>query len=292
MLKSMTGFGKRQAAWGGSTIVAEVRSVNHRYREVVTRLPKGLMGLEEELKGLVYQRCHRGRIDLSVVMTGDRETQKLLKVDLPVAKHYYRVLRELRQDLKLNGSIDVAFLASFREIFSVGESPIEEGQTDKVIKRLVAGAVRDMEKMRHREGRTLLRDIRYRLGEVRRAHGLIQRRLPQVVRGYFQRMKARVEQLVGKEPFEESRLNQELAMFADRCDITEELTRLESHVSQFETMARGSEPVGRKLDFLLQEMGREVNTIGSKANDAEISNYVVQVKSELEKIREQVQNVE
>jgi len=157
---------------------------------------------------------------------------------------------------------------------------------------LVAGAVRDMEKMRHREGRTLLRDIRYRLGEVRRAHGLIQRRLPQVVRGYFQRMKARVEQLVGKEPFDESRLNQELAMFADRCDITEELTRLESHVSQFETMARGSEPVGRKLDFLLQEMGREVNTIGSKANDAEISNYVVQVKSELEKIREQVQNVE
>lgn len=292
MLKSMTGFGKRQAAWGGSTIVAEVRSVNHRYREVVTRLPKGLMGLEEELKGLVYQRCHRGRIDLSVVMTGDRETPKLLKVDLPVAKHYYRVLRELRQDLKLNGSIDVAFLASFREIFSVGESPIGEGQTDKVIKRLVAGAVRDMEKMRHREGRTLLRDIRYRLGEVRRAHGLIQRRLPQVVRGYFQRMKARVEQLVGKEPFDESRLNQELAMFADRCDITEELTRLESHVSQFETMARGSEPVGRKLDFLLQEMGREVNTIGSKANDAEISNYVVQVKSELEKIREQVQNVE
>ena len=292
MLKSMTGFGKRQVAWGGSTIVAEVRSVNHRYREVVTRLPKGLMGLEEELKGLVYQRCHRGRIDLSVVMTGDRETPKLLKVDLPVAKHYYRVLRELRQDLKLNGSIDVAFLASFREIFSVGESPIGEGQTDKVIKRLVAGAVRDMEKMRHREGRTLLRDIRYRLGEVRRAHGLIQRRLPQVVRGYFQRMKARVEQLVGKEPFDESRLNQELAMFADRCDITEELTRLESHVSQFETMARGSEPVGRKLDFLLQEMGREVNTIGSKANDAEISNYVVQVKSELEKIREQVQNVE
>ena len=292
MLKSMTGFGKRQAAWGGSTIVAEVRSVNHRYREVVTRLPKGLMGLEEELKGLVYQRCHRGRIDLSVVMTGDRETPKLLKVDLPVAKHYYRVLRELRQDLKLNGSIDVAFLASFREIFSVGESPIGEGQTDKVIKRLVAGAVRDMEKMRHREGRTLLRDIRYRLGEVQRVHGLIQRRLPQVVRGYFQRMKARVEQLVGKEPFDESRLNQELAMFADRCDITEELTRLESHVSQFETMARGSEPVGRKLDFLLQEMGREVNTIGSKANDAEISNYVVQVKSELEKIREQVQNVE
>lgn len=292
MLKSMTGFGKRQAAWGGSTIVAEVRSVNHRYREVVTRLPRGLMGLEEELKGLVYQRCHRGRIDLSVVMTGDRETPKLLKVDLPVAKHYYRVLRELRQDLKLNGSIDVAFLASFREIFSVGESPIGEGQTDKVIKRLVAGAVRDMEKMRHREGRTLLRDIRYRLGEVRRAHGLIQRRLPQVVRGYFQRMKARVEQLVGKEPFEESRLNQELAMFADRCDITEELTRLESHVSQFETMAKGSEPVGRKLDFLLQEMGREVNTIGSKANDAEISNYVVEVKSELEKIREQVQNVE
>jgi len=292
MLKSMTGFGKRQAAWGGSTIVAEVRSVNHRYREVVTRLPKGLMGLEEELKGLVYQRCHRGRIDLSVVMTGDRETPKLLKVDLPVAEHYYRVLRELRQDLKLNGSIDVAFLASFREIFSVGESPIEEGQTDKVIKRLVAGAVRDMEKMRHREGRTLLRDIRYRLGEVRRAHGLIQRRLPQVVRGYFQRMKARVEQLVGKEPFDESRLNQELAMFADRCDITEELTRVESHVSQFETMAKGSEPVGRKLDFLLQEMGREVNTIGSKANDAEISNYVVQVKSELEKIREQVQNVE
>lgn len=292
MLKSMTGFGKRQAVWGGSTIVAEVRSVNHRYREVVTRLPKGLMGLEEKLKGLVYQRCHRGRIDLSVVMTGDRETPKLLKVDLPVAKHYYRVLRELRQDLKLNGSIDVAFLASFREIFSVGESPIGEDQAGKVIKRLVAGAVRDMEKMRHREGRALLRDIRHRLGEVQRVHGLIQRRLPQVVRGYFQRMKARVEQLVGKEPFDESRLNQELAMFADRCDITEELTRLESHVSQFEMMAKGSEPVGRKLDFLLQEMGREVNTIGSKANDAEISNYVVEVKSELERIREQVQNVE
>ncbi len=292
MIKSMTGFGKREATVQGVTISTEIRSVNHRFREIVMRLPKGKGELEEDLKGVVAQRCSRGRIEVSVVYGGGKETSKRVKLDRDMARQYCRALREIQRDLRLGGNIDVSLLGSFREIFTVEEEIIDPQAVDRTVKRLVSGAVDDLDRMRRREGKALLADMLQRVRMVKQVQRHIRHRLPLVTKGYYDRMKARVKDLLDNDLPDDQRLRQELAIVADRCDITEELTRLDSHCQQFLTMVKAKGPVGRQLDFLLQEMGREVNTIGSKANDAEVSKYVVQLKGELEKIREQVQNVE
>ena len=292
MLKSMTGFGKREGTCHGLAVDVEVRSVNHRFREIVIRVPKGGFEWEEELKGLVARKCRRGRIELVVAYGRGNERGKHVTLDRSLARHYYQALETLQRDFRLGGQIDIDLLASFREIFRVAETPLDDKHMSRVVKRLASGALADLDLMRSKEGKALQVDLANRLKVVREIHRSIQRRLPLVVKGFQERMRARVQALVGSTHDQETRLNQELALFADRCDVTEELIRFQSHGTQFEEMIKKRKPVGRQVDFLLQEMGREVNTIGSKANDAEISKHVIQLKSELEKIREQVQNVE
>jgi uncharacterized protein (TIGR00255 family) len=186
----------------------------------------------------------------------------------------------------------VALLAGFRDIVSVSDQPVVDRRMTGIVRRLMTGALADLDAMRRREGAALARDAKSRMQVVRQAAASIATRTPLVVQEYFERMKARVEKLVGSGQADSGRLHQEIALYADRCDVTEELTRLESHLAQFTAALNSRGPVGKTLDFLLQEMGREVNTIGSKANDAEISTHVVQIKAELEKVREQVQNIE
>ncbi len=290
MLKSMTGFGKREGTSHGLAVAVEVRSVNHRFREIVLRVPKGGFEWEEELKELVARTCRRGRIELVVVYGKGHERGKHVTLDRPLARHYYRALKDLQREFRLGGQIDVELLASFRDIFRVAETPIDDKHLNRVVKRLASGALADLDRMRSKEGKALQVDIAKRLKLIREMHRLIERRLPLVVKGLQKRLRMRVPALAGSE--QETWLNKELALVSDRCDVTEELTRFRSHGVQFEEMLKKREPVGRQLDFLLQEIGREVNTIGSKANDAEIAKHVIQLKSELEKIREQVQNVE
>ncbi len=292
MIRSMTGYGRREAAWAGGSVAVEVRAVNHRFCEVVARLPRPLVLLEEEFKRAVQRRCTRGRIDLTVSFTGARETGKTLSLDRSVAKQYHHVLAVLKREFRLSGSIDLALLASFRDIISVSDQPVEHRGLDRVVKRLLAGALSDLDGMRRREGAVLVRDTRSRVEEIGDATRRIGEKATTVVAGHFERMKARVERLIGVGPIDTARLTQELALFADRCDVSEELTRLGSHLEQFSAALKGQGAVGRRLDFLIQEMGREVNTIGSKANDAEIAALVIHIKGELEKIREQVQNIE
>jgi len=292
MLKSMTGFGKREGTHQGITIVAEVRSVNHRFREIVTRLPKGRFEWEEGLKALVAQTCRRGRIEVTVTCAGGEERRTHVILDRPVAHQYYQALKTLQKDFQVEGRIDVGLLASFPDVFRVVESPPDDGNVSRAVKRLVSGAVADLDRMRSKEGKILQRDVVKRLTHVRRIHRSIQRGFPRVMKGLQERMRVRVQELSGSTNGGKTRLIQECVFLADRCDVTEELTRLHSHVTQFDDAVKKREPVGRQLDFLLQEMGREVNTIGSKVNSAEISTHVVTLKSELEKIREQVQNVE
>ena len=292
MLKSMTGFGKREGACQGLAIVAEVRSVNHRFREIVTRLPKGRVEREEELKALVAQHCRRGRIELTVTYAKTEAGGRLLTVDQPVARQYYQTLKQVQKDFNLGGQIDIGLFASFREIFRMAETSLDEAKVGGVVKRLVTGALADLDRMRSVEGKALQVDIAKRLTYVRALHRSIQRRLPRAVKGLQDRMRLRVRELDGSTNGDDAKLAHEVAFLADRCDVSEELTRLVSHMAQFGGMVKQREPVGRQLDFLLQEMGREVNTIGSKANDAEIAQSVIRLKSELEKIREQVQNVE
>ena len=292
MLISMTGYGRSEEAWSGGTVTAELRSVNHRFCEIVVRLPKVLSSLEEELKRMIQQRCARGRVELTVSVSGGKDAGKQLSLDQALARQYHGLLRDLKKQLRLSGSIDVAMLAGYRDLITVSDRPIDEKRLLQTAKRVTVKAVSILDQMRRREGAALTKDVKQRLNIVREEIGCVEQRAPHVAQEYLLRLKARVSKLAELPELDEGRLSQELALYADRCDISEEATRLGSHLAQFETALQSEEPVGRTLDFLLQEIGREVNTIGSKANDADIAMHVVRLKGELEKIREQVQNIE
>lgn len=292
MIKSMTGFGRQQAAWEDGVVTIEVRSVNHRFLETSIRLPKTMTSLEEILKKTIQQHCVRGRVDLTVMLQGSRGNVRSLQLDASLAKQYYENLRRLQRTLKLRGSIDIGLMAGLRDLFVYSEQPADDRKLVKLVEKLGRQAVLDMANMRKKEGTLLAEDIRERLKRLRESSMTVSARAPMVAQEAFDRMRVRVEKLLGDAIPDLPRLNQELALYADRCDITEELVRLDTHMIQFDRAIQGREPVGKTLDFLLQEMGREVNTIGSKANDAEITTEVVRMKTELERLREQIQNVE
>ncbi len=292
MIKSMTGFGRRQGVWLDGTVTIEVRSVNHRFLETSIRLPKSMGKLEESFKKAIQEHCSRGRIDVTVLLQEGRGGARSLKLDAALAKQYHQALRTLQRTLKIGGSIDIGLVAGFRDIIAVSDQPVEDPKLTKLVEKLGLQALQDLARMRKKEGALLANDILGRVETLRGLRRQVAERAPAVGQEIFARMKARVEKLVGGEILDMPRLHQELALFADRSDITEELVRLDAHMVQFEHTVQSAESVGKTLDFLLQEMGREVNTIGSKANDATITAAVVHMKAELERIREQIQNVE
>jgi uncharacterized protein (TIGR00255 family) len=292
MISSMTGFGRKQAPWQEGSVTVEIRSVNHRFLEVACRLPRSLSHLEEPFKKAAQQVCLRGRIDVTVSLQGGKGRAQAVIVDQALATQYHRALRRLKASLKLRGAIDVALIAGLRDVVALSDQPAEDPALAKLVQKLATQAFHDLGRMRKREGEALAKDMRGRLDTIKAHREAVAARTPHLVQEMFAKMKERIERLVGGEIPDVARLHQELAVFADRGDITEEMVRLDSHVLQFEHTLNRSESVGKTLDFLLQEMGREVNTMGSKANDAEIAGHVVHMKAELERIREQVQNVE
>lgn len=293
MIRSMTGYGRRESTTSAGTLVVEARAVNHRHCEIVVRAPKPFAGLEDRLRKLVARRVLRGRVDVSVSVQGQKNGAKSLALDRTLAKQYHRALRELQRELRLPGTIDLGMVASIRDIIAVTDQPAtQDPRLERAVARLLSGALSDLDAMRAREGKALARDLTQRLRAIAETADAIERRAPLVVEEHFARMKARVEKLLEGGEADMPRLHQELAVYADRGDITEELTRLRSHLAQLDETMRRRGSIGRTLDFLLQEVGREVNTIGSKANDAQIATQVVEIKAELEKIREQVQNIE
>ena len=292
MIHSMTGYGRQQAPWQDGSVTVEVRSVNHRFLEVACRLPRALHGLEEPFKKAIQQRCARGRVDLTVIIQGGRAGGGLIHLDRALAKQYHQTLRRLKTSLKLPGSIDVALIAGLRDVLTVSDQPTEDPQLASFVHKLAEEALDDLQKMRTQEGMALAKDIHSRMLTLKDHRSAVAARVPIVLQEGFERMKQRVEKLLGTEMPDVARLHQELAIYADRGDITEEMVRLDSHMLQFEQQLNRAESVGKTLEFLLQEMGREVNTIGSKANDALIAGHVVLMKTELERMREQVQNVE
>lgn len=292
MIKSMTGFGRRQGVWSDGTVSVEVRSINHRFLEPSIRLPKSISGLEERFKKTIQKQCARGRVDLTVLLQGNRGSARAVQLDVGLAKQYHHALRTLQRTLKIKGSIDFGLMTGFRDIFALSEQQADDSDLIKLVEKLGLLAVSDMAKMREKEGALLAQDILARLNHVREYTSAVTLRAPHVTQEMFDRMKQRVEKLLADSIPDVPRLNQELALYADRCDITEELVRLDSHMIQFERGLQSTEPIGKTLDFLLQEMGREVNTIGSKANDTAVRASVVRMKAELERIREQIQNVE
>lgn len=292
MITSMTGFGRRQAPWLEGTITVEARSVNHRFLEIVVRLPKSMGALENRLKKAIQGHCARGRIELTVSIQGTQEGTRSLHLDGEMAKQYHDALRSLQRRLRLGGTIDLRLVAGFRDLFVLSEQPANDPKLEKLIERLGKQVIKDLVTMRKKEGQLLGEDILNRLKTIDGLKGEIAKRAPSVSQELFARMKERVQQLLNGHTLDSQRLYQELAIYADRTDITEELVRLNAHVVQFRQMVDRGQPVGKTLDFLIQEMGREVNTIGSKSGDILITRAVVQMKAELERLREQVQNVE
>lgn len=292
MIRSMTGYGRRQAPWAGGAVTIEVRSVNHRFCEIAMRLPRGMASLEDGLKELLQRRCTRGRIDLTVSLTGGRDTRRTVTLDRQLAKQYHRLLDQLRREFRLAGSIDLAMLAGLRDLLVVTEEPVSDKSLQTLITRLATGAVTDLDRMRQREGKALAAHLTGLLAGIEKELAQIATRIPQAVQEHYARMKGRIEKLLEPGRADTGRLEQELAAFADRSDVSEEQTRLRSHLQQFRDTMKSPDSIGKTLDFLLQEMGRETNTIGSKANDAQIAGHVVRIKGELEKLREQVLNIQ
>ncbi len=292
MIRSMTGYGKQDGTTQDVGVTVELRSVNHRFLEVAVKVPRSLTQLEEQIRKAVQQRCLRGRIDVSVSLHNTGGGLKTVQIDQALAKQYHAALKTLHKTLGLRGTVDIALLAGFRDILSLSDQPVDSGILSKTILKVLGGALSDLERMRRREGEALAKDLATHLDAIRTAKSAVAEKAPRLSQEAFERMKSRVQTLMKGELPDPARLHQELALFADRSDISEELVRLESHMVQFDQTLRSKESVGKTLEFLLQEMGREVNTIGSKANDAEIAALVVRMKAELEKLREQVQNVE
>jgi uncharacterized protein (TIGR00255 family) len=288
----MTGYGKKDLTSKQGGVTVEIRSVNHRFLEVAVRVPRSLAPLEEQIRKAVQQRCLRGRIDVSVIVHNNSGGLKTVHIDQALAKQYHSALQKLQKTLGMRGTVDISVLAGFRDIVSLSDESVSSDHAAKTILRVLGGALTDLERMRRREGEALAKDLTVHLESIRTAKSAVEKKAPGLAREAFDRMTARVQTLLQGELPDQGRLYQELAMFADRSDLSEELVRLESHMLQFHQTLASKESVGKTLEVLLQEMGREVNTIGSKANDADIAALVVRMKAELEKLREQVQNVE
>jgi uncharacterized protein (TIGR00255 family) len=292
MIKSMTGYGKGEALSAQGSFVVEIRSVNHRYGEVSARMPRAFLSQENDVKRLVSTVLKRGKIDVTVQWDEASGADSIPQVNRELANGYYESFRQLSGELGLPGEVPLALILAQKGVLRDSGATVDETELLPQLTDAVRAAVVAIDSMRTREGEALAADLLARRRQLAEWIEQIRTRTPLMVVEYQQRLSVRLEQLLGDVELDPARLAQEVALLADRCDITEELVRLGSHFAQFDEAMRMKEPVGRKLDFLMQEMNREVNTIGSKANDAVIASLVIQVKAEMEKMREQVQNVE
>ena len=294
MIKSMTGFGRGEYTDGKRSIIAEIKSVNHRYSDITVKMPRRYTFAEDKIKNTVKDKIRRGKVDVSIIVENITENDVNIKLNSMLAKQYYDNLTELRSEFDLSGDISLQFLASLPDVMKAIPDVEDEEEITKAILESVSEAASNLEKMRAVEGEKLAEDLIAKGEYIKEILDKIAERAPQVVTDYTARMKERIQELVGSSvQVPEDRILVEAAVFADKCAIDEEITRLNSHLVQLKNIIeKSSQPDGKKLDFLVQEMNREANTIGSKANDITITNYMLEIKSEIEKIREQVQNIE
>lgn len=292
MIKSMTGYGRAETVQDGKNIVVEAKSVNHRFLEILLRIPSVLSPLEMDFKKKVSERFKRGRIEVSIRLEGGNADVSTVSLNLDIARNYIDVLKRLKKEFNLQSPITLKTLAGFRDIFTPpAEFQLSPDFLSQVEKTFLE-SLNLLSNMRKDEGSALFQDMDVRLKIITEILENIKLRAPQVVIEYQQRLSERIKELTNGFELDESRLAQEVAIIAERSDITEEIVRMRSHISQFEEFLLSEGTEGRKIDFLLQEMNREINTIGSKVSDVEITRQVIEVKSELGKLREQAQNIE
>jgi len=292
MLKSMTGFGAGRARAGEEEISVEVRAVNHKHLEVKVRLPRELSALEPAVLRAVRARCVRGAVDVLVRRSAATATGAAPTVDAPMARAWREAFRAVSRAAELPDTPTASQIASQPGVVRMEEPVTDLAVAEGALETALAEALAALAAMREREGRALEVDLSARLERVGTLTGEVAQLAPRTVEAYRARLRERVTDLLQGAAVDEARLVQEVAFFAERTDVAEEATRLQAHLAAFRSFLSGSEPAGRRMDFLVQEMHREVNTTGSKSQSTEISSRIVELKAELERIREQVQNVE
>ena len=292
MVRSMTGYGRAEAILDGRSILVEVRSVNNRYLDCSIKMPRAYIFAEETIKSHVQQSISRGKVDVFVTIDSQKADSVTVKVNHSLAKGYIEALQELKTNYDLWGFPNLSLLARFPDVLSVEKAPEDVEAVADDICRVLDDALADFTTMREREGERLAKDILSRADAIEGLVTLVEEQSPRTVAEYRARLEARMREVLEGAQVEESRILTEAAIFADKVAVDEETVRLRSHLSQLRSMMGQGGPVGRKLDFLIQEFNREANTIGSKCNDIENSRHVIDIKGEIEKIREQVQNIE
>ncbi len=290
MVSSMTGYGAGESTFKDDVFSVETRSVNHRYLETTVRGPRWSLSLESEIREAIKSRFARGRFDVFIHFNEANNHSQI--IDLDAAKGFIASLRELRDELGIQGEVDLALLAGFRDALKGSDISFTADEVRDPLMSALDDALGSLGQMRRREGEALERDILSHLEDVARLTGEISERLPEAQKALTERIRERIIKFAEGMDVDEGRLEQELIYAAERVDINEELSRLESHIVQFWEFVKSNEPLGRKLDFLIQEMNRESNTIASKSVDLTLTQKAVDLKSALEKIREQVQKVE
>lgn len=292
MIRSMTGYGRGEQVLHDRTISIEVRAVNNRYLDCSVKIPRVFVFAEDAIKSQVQKKVGRGKLDVFVSIDSSAADKVDVKLNRPVADGYYTALTQMRDAYGLRDDISVALLSRFPDVFLVEK---DQGDAEVIagdIVQVLTGVLDDFNAMREREGQALAADIREKAGTIASLLTQIEERSPETVAEYREKLRQRMEEVLASTQIDESRILTEAAIFADKVAVDEETVRLHSHLAQLEDMLAQGGAIGRKLDFLIQEFNREANTIGSKCSDVSVSRLVVEMKGEIEKIREQVQNIE
>ena len=292
MVMSMTGFGRCELSVGTRDMIVEIKSVNHRYFEFSCRTGRGYSFLEDKLKKYVSERVSRGKVDMYVSITENDDTSVVVELNKPLASGYIEAMRALAADYGIKDDVSVSVLARMNDVFQIHRPPTDEEAVFNDVKVAVDAALEHFLAMRAAEGERLKDDILSRADTILGIVGEIEERSPVTVKEYRDRLYAKLSEVLSSNSVDEQRILTEAAIFADKVAVDEETVRLRSHIDQMRGFFESGVPVGRKLDFIIQEMNREANTIGSKVTDSALAHKVVDIKSEIEKIREQVQNIE
>lgn len=292
MVFSMTGYGRSEKESDLQKVLIEMKAVNHRYCDIVLKIPKKMAMFEERIKKLVKAEINRGRVEIYMNFEEQKGEDFIVSPNYAVLDQYKNALDEIKDKYGISRDFDLNLLTRFQDVFSIEYKEIDEEAIWTLIESAVKDALSSLVEMRRVEGQKLLDDINGRIDTIKKIIKELEERAPEIVVSHKAKMKERISDLLEDIELDEAKLAQEVAYFADKTNITEELVRLDSHLDQLANIFNEEQSIGRKLDFLLQEINREINTIGSKSPDIDISNHVIALKSEFEKIREQIQNIE
>ncbi len=292
MIKSMTGYGTAEAVGCGKRFTVEIKSVNHRYSDISVKTPRNYGYLEEVAKKALSSCIVRGKVDVYISVESIEGASGDVTLNSEMAKGYYNALCEMVQELNLNEKVSIEHLVNFSDVFSIVRKTENSEEIINLVNEITYNACKSFAQMRAREGEKLYEDLAGGLDFIEQSVAFIEKRSPDIVLDYTKRIRERMEEILGNYPVDEGRLLGEVAIFSDKVNTSEETVRLKSHITQMRELLKSSEPTGRKLDFIIQEMNREANTIGSKCNDISITKTVIDIKAGIEKLREQIQNVE